>query len=91
MQAGFYATPIFYPLTMVMKASPDAAKLMMLNPMAQIIQDARYAIISNQTPTLWSVVHNPFVVWVPFTIVIGVFVLGSVYFRRRSPHFAEEI
>lgn len=91
LQAGFYATPIFYPLNMVMNASPEAAKLMMLNPMAQIIQDARFAIISDQTPTLWTVVSNPVLVWVPLLLVVAMFVLASVYFKRRSPYFAEEV
>ncbi|MFZ2494395.1 MAG: ABC transporter permease, partial [Candidatus Saccharimonadales bacterium] len=37
LQVGFYATPIFYPVSMLMKYSIDAAKLSLLNPMAQIV------------------------------------------------------
>lgn len=91
LQAGFYATPIFYPLSMVMNVSTDAAKIMMLNPMAQIIQDARFAIISPQTPTTWSVVQNPVLVWVPLCLVTGIFIMACIYFRKNSPHFAEEV
>lgn len=42
MQAGMYATPIIYPISMVMEKSPLAAKVLMLNPLAQIIQDMRF-------------------------------------------------
>jgi ABC-2 type transport system permease protein len=91
LQAGFYATPIFYPLSTVIKVSPEAAKLMMLNPMAQIIQDSRYAVISDKTDTIWSVLNNPFAIWVPLIIVVGFFILASSYFKRQSPYFAEEV
>ncbi|MGB4768383.1 MAG: ABC transporter permease [Candidatus Saccharimonas sp.] len=91
LQAGFYATPIFYPLSMVMKVSTDATNIMMLNPMAQIIQDARFAIISTQTPTVWTIIENPIIVWFPLLIVAVMFVTGSMYFKKKSPYFAEEV
>ena len=36
MQAAFYATPVIYPLQMVMERMPAAAPYLMLNPAAQI-------------------------------------------------------
>lgn len=91
LQAGFYATPIFYPLSMVMNVSMDATKVMMLNPMAQIIQDARFAIISTDTPTTWSLISHPVIVWLPLLLVVGSFILAIVYFKKHSPRFAEEV
>lgn len=91
LQAGFYATPIFYPISMVMEYSLDAAKVMMLNPMAQIIQDARYAVISAETPTTWSMIDSPVIALIPVIAVVGLFVFASIYFRSRSPYFAEEV
>ena len=41
MQAAFYATPILYPLSLVPKGW---ARILVLSPMAQIIQDARYVL-----------------------------------------------
>lgn len=41
MQAAFYATPILYPLQMVFSQWPEAAKILMFNPVAQVIQDVR--------------------------------------------------
>ena len=40
-QALFYAVPIIYPIAMVASASPIAAKIILLNPIAQCIQDVR--------------------------------------------------
>lgn len=46
LQAAFYATPILYPIQMVMLQSVEAGKIMLLNPVAQIIQDARFVLIT---------------------------------------------
>lgn len=91
LQGAFYATPIFYLVSLIAKVSPFAAKLLLLNPVAQIIQDSRYALVTHQTQTLPSLTHNPFLIITPFLVVIAAIVLGSLYFRRRSPYFAEVV
>ena len=45
-QALFYAVPIIYPITMVAAANATAAKVILLNPIAQVIQDIRYCLIT---------------------------------------------
>jgi ABC-2 type transport system permease protein len=50
LQAGFYLTPILYPMSMIVNESFQ--KLMLLNPMAQAIQDARYAVVSHDEKLL---------------------------------------
>jgi ABC-2 type transport system permease protein len=87
LQAGFYATPILYPL---MNLPTQYHKWFFLNPMAQIIQDARFVIATPTTTTIWSTIHSP-VVAVPFLIIIGITIIGGVYFKRRSNYFAEDI
>lgn len=87
-QAGFYVTPIFYPLSMV---PPKLAKLLMLNPLAQIVQDARHIIVTTQSPTITTVYGNAYARLIPISIVAVVAVLASVYFKKRSKYFAEEI
>jgi len=92
LQVGFYATPIFYPLAMVIDASETIAKLMMLNPVAQMIQDARYALISPDVPTIWGFYSpHPTLRFIPFVIVGVLLVLSAVYFKKKSPSFAEDI
>lgn len=91
LQAGFYATPILYPITTVVAISPIAAKIMMLNPVAQIIQDARYFAITSDTLTITSIYSHAFMHLVPL-VIVGLFaIVGALYFKKKSPGFAEEI
>lgn len=91
LQAAFYATPILYPLELVLHQSHLAGTLLLLNPVAQIIQDSRYTVITPQTDTLAKLTDNPLMLAVPFIIVVLVVVLAVVYFRKNSKHFAENV
>ena len=90
-QALFYAIPIIYPITMIASTSSIAAKIILLNPIAQTIQDVRYCLITSETVTVWSFVGNIFLQIIPFIIVAIVLIWGSWYFRKKSKRFAEEI
>ncbi len=90
-QALFYAVPIIYPIAMVSSTSALAAKAILLNPIAQIIQDVRYCLITDQSVTTWNYIGNPFLKAIPIIIVIVMLVWGSWYFRKKSKKFAEEI
>ena len=87
-QAAFYATPILYPLTLVPEL---ASKFIMLNPMAQIIQDMRYILVTQQTQTISSVFASQAARLIPVSLVLVIAVASSVYFRNRSRYFAEEV
>ena len=90
-QALFYAVPIIYPISMVASTSSIAAKIILLNPIAQSIQDIRYNLITTEAVTTWNYVENPFLVLIPILITIGVLILGAFVFRRKSKFFAEEV
>jgi ABC-2 type transport system permease protein len=89
-QVLFYAVPIIYPLSMVIGYSDFAAKVLMLNPIAQVIQDIRYHLITNETVTGWELLPCPGKA-LPIIIVLIVFVSGVLVFKRKSKYFAEEI
>lgn len=91
LQAGFYATPILYPITMVLAVSTTFAKVMMLNPVAQIVQDARYVAITKETITITNIFNTPYAHIIPIVITIALVIIGAIYFKKRSPGFAEEI
>jgi ABC-2 type transport system permease protein len=91
LQAGFYATPILYPITIVMTMSMFAAKLLMLNPMAQIIQDARSFLVTDQTQTIATIYGTSWARLIPVSIVLLLAVVSVLYFKKRSPYFAEEV
>jgi ABC-2 type transport system permease protein len=89
LQAAFYATPILYPLSRI---PHQYAKLVILNPAAQIIQDARHAVVTTQTQTISQVYGgNKFVWLIPLGITVVIVVASSAYFRSRSKYFAEEV
>ncbi len=93
-QALFYAVPIIYPLTMVLNAAaygPLAARVIMLNPIAQVIQDVRYCLITKESITTWSLFDNLVIAAVPVLLVVLVLALAALFFRKRSKHFAEEV
>ena len=59
MQAGMYATPIIYSLTFILQRGQiKVAKLMMLNPLAQIIQDLRHFIVYSGSLRGWALIGN---------------------------------
>jgi ABC-2 type transport system permease protein len=87
-QGAFYATPILYPLSLV---PVRAAKLLMLNPMAQIIQDARYILITQKTTTIDDLYGTQLIRLVPVAIILVILIFSASFFRRRSKYFAEEL
>lgn len=89
LQILFYGTPIIYPITMVSSTRPFIAQLMMLNPMAQSIQDIRYNLVTHDTQTLFTLWNTPLIYAVPLILVIAVFALGYSYFTHSAKYFAE--
>ncbi len=87
-QGAFYATPILYPLSLVPE---KAAKILMLNPIAQIIQDVRYVLVTPQTQTIAQVYGSRWVRLVPLTMAVVLVIISFWYFRSRSKYFAEEV
>lgn len=89
MQAAFYATPILYPLSII---PHQAAKILLLNPMSQMIQDARHALITPHTETIYQVYDGNKWIWsIPLGICLVVILISISYFRARSKYFAEEV
>ncbi len=91
-QALFYATPIIYPLQTVLEMSDRSGKILMLNPLAVLIQDARSQLVgADGVVTASQLFSNPVFLAVPYVFIAGVSILGVWYFRKQSPKFAEEI
>jgi len=88
-QAFFYITPIIYPLAKI--TSLSLQQLLLLNPMAQAIQDARSMLITPKTITIGEVFNTPFAHLFPLVLSVMLLVFGALYFRRESKYFAENI
>jgi ABC-2 type transport system permease protein len=90
-QAGFYLTPILYAMTFI--PSETARKVLLLNPMAQAIQDARYATITHHENviTISRAFDGGWYMLIPFAIVVSTLVGGLLYFKSQADSFAENI
>ncbi|OGY23540.1 MAG: hypothetical protein A2Y57_01615 [Candidatus Woykebacteria bacterium RBG_13_40_7b] len=87
LQVLFYATPIIYPISLV----PDKfVKFMMVNPIAQIFQDARWALISRDVTTSWSAISYPKNLII-LAMVLWLVLVGFFIFSKSAKNFAEEI
>lgn len=90
MQAGMYATPIIYSLTFIIQRGQiTVAKLMMLNPLAQIIQDFRHFIVFSGSMRGWDLIGNKLIASVAYILPIFVFCIGYIIFHHNAKRFAE--
>lgn len=89
LQAGFYLTPILYGLSRITNLTFQ--KIILINPMAQAIQDARYTLVTNQTITIYHRFNGGWYEFIPFIIVALVLYIGVRYFKSQSKYFAENI
>lgn len=88
LQAGFYLTPIIYTLSLI---PGQYAKILILSPLAQIIQDSRRVLLDPQAQTVSTYYPDSMMRLVPIAIVVVIAVISVAYFRRRSRFFAEEV
>jgi ABC-2 type transport system permease protein len=89
LQAAFYATPILYTIE---KLPTGLRKpVVLLNPLATIIVQARHTLIDDTAPNAWDVAGGIPSLLIPAAIVLGVLVLGFWVFNREAPRIAEEL
>lgn len=88
-QALFYAIPIIYPLSKV--PYENIQKIMISNPLTQIIEEARAVLTYAGTSTTSNVFGSSVYLLIPIAMVIFTFVFGLIYFLRQSKSFAENI
>ena len=89
LQAGFYMTPIIYPLSRI--TNIKFQEVIMLNPLAQAIQDTRYTAITHSSPTIYRIFNGGWYQFIPFVIIIIFVIIGTLYFKKESKFFAENI
>lgn len=91
MQGAFFATPIMYDFALVSGSSSLLAKILIVSPLTQIMQDMRYMLITQRTETVGSTFGSLFAYIIPVGITLCLAVLAGIYFKNRSTHFAEEV
>ena len=88
-QTIFWLSPIFYVATFLPLGYAKA--LVLANPIAALLTEARYAIVDPDAPTAASVAGGWVFLLVPLGIVFGSLALGLVLFSRASPRAAENV
>lgn len=87
-QAGFYATPVLYPLNAI---PLGAQKLIILNPVAMPLQELRQILVTPVTLTIGEIHTSVWTIVAPLIFALVLLIVGGAFFRRRSKTFAEEV
>jgi ABC-2 type transport system permease protein len=88
-QLLFYGSAVVFPLSRDILHSK--VELVALNPVAQIIEDLRHALVTQDPRVPWTATILGPATPVPPLIVLVVLVIGVLLFRRLAPHFSESL
>ena len=89
LQILLYATPVIYVIETI--HSRTAQEIIMLNPLAAILEQMRHALIDPSAPSAATAAGGAVRLLVPIGIVLGACVVGLWYFNREAPRIAEEL
>jgi ABC-2 type transport system permease protein len=91
-QVLFYASGILIPVELISeKVSATVFHLIMLNPLAIIVEQFRHAIIDPSAPSAVEVLGGWPQLLEPIAIVVAIFAVGFWYFNRSAPLIAENL
>lgn len=88
-QALFYLTPLLYPVSRL--HWPIVREILFTSPLSQVIQSARYVVVTPKSYVISQAFHNSWAIAIPIAITITCFVIGTLYFKAKSKTFAEDI
>lgn len=88
-QALFYSVPIIYPITRITIESVQ--KILMINPIAHVIQNARSVVTYDGTIATADVFNNAAVGFVPVVLSFVALLVGYWYFMKNAHMFAENV
>ena len=93
LQITFYATPIFYPVELLLyeKDLPTVAHVLMLNPFAAILQETRHLVIDPSHASLSEAIGGTVYVLAPLAVLALAVYVGFRVFDREAPRVAEEL
>ncbi|MDO8209997.1 ABC transporter permease [Conexibacter sp. CPCC 206217] len=89
MQMLFYATPIFYTLDVINNTTIE--RLMLVNPLAVIIQQFRHAVIDPSHPSAATAAGSWTFLLIPAGVLLLLVVGAYRYFNREAPLIAEDL
>lgn len=84
----FFLTPVFYPVEI---ASRGLQHVLMLNPLAVVIEQARHVMIDPAAPTAAAAAGGTLLLAVPIVGSIALVVAGILVYRSRARRLVERI
>jgi len=95
-QMTFYASGIFIPILTLgslnlLGLNLDLGHLLMANPFAAILEQARHAFVSHSYPTAASAIGGGALLLIPIGITVTAIVGGFLLFDRQAPRVAEQL
>jgi ABC-2 type transport system permease protein len=96
LQMTFYASGIFIaiaglaPLS-VFGVEVNLSHVLMANPFAAILQQARHVFIDHSYPTAASAIGGGWLILIPIGIGVATLIGGFAMFDRRAPKVAEQL
>jgi ABC-2 type transport system permease protein len=91
-QLLFYGTPIIYTIDKLrIEGGTTAVKLVMINPLADLLEQARRWVVDSHAPGAPYAVGGWLFFLIPVGIAVGIVALGVWTFARQAPRIAEEL
>lgn len=91
-QVMFYASGVLVPVAAIdSQFGHTIAQVMMMNPFATILEQARHAFVSAAQPNAVEAAGSWGVIAVPIAITAGLAGFGYWYFNREAPRVAERL
>lgn len=89
LQLLMYMVPIIFPINRIVEYDTTIASVLMLNPLAQIVQDSRHLIVGADHLAANQLIGNPFIVFVPYILPFIILRIGWLVFNKHSSKFSE--
>jgi ABC-2 type transport system permease protein len=91
LQVVLYASPVIYPIQLALEKHEQLARLLLLNPFAALLQQARHAVIDPSHPSAAEAIGGAGWLLIPGAIIVISLVLGYWTFSREAPLIAERL
>jgi len=91
LQVLFYGSLIIVPFETVVHKYPTIARLLLINPLAAVVQQARHALVEPSVPSAASAMGGELRLLAPLGVTLVTFVVGLWYFARAAPKVAEDL
>jgi ABC-2 type transport system permease protein len=89
-QGLYFACPIFITIESIAGKHPALARYYLFNPLAALLQQARYWMVGGTHTPAWYMGSAIFLL-VPFGLLLATLVGGYCVFAREAPRIAEEL